>query len=188
MAKIFEQRCKQLYPRDLLMSTVPTKKGGRRPVGILRRSQRFEKEKNCSSLSIDFVWVLPEFRSCGLGRQLMGVGLVAGKPKPVRLQVAGSEANTAAVGLYSSLGFEWAEDAPEKTEMVLSAERAEVATRLIAERAAARALPSLPPPRCVSASMRVEAGKVRLALKFVPAAFAPPAVIAPPALVAVKSV
>ena len=140
MAKIFDHRCKQLYPRDLLVATIPTRKGGRRPVGILRRSQRFDKEKMRSALSIDFVWVLPEFRSCGLGRQLMGAGLVSGKPKDVRLQVAGSEANTAAVGLYSSLGFVWAEDAPDKTEMILSAERAAATTAVIT----ARATP--PPP------------------------------------------
>ena len=29
MAKIFEHRCKQLYPRDLLVATVQTRKGGR---------------------------------------------------------------------------------------------------------------------------------------------------------------
>lgn len=194
MAKIFETRCKQLYPRDLLVATVPTKKGGRRPAGILRRSQRFDKEAGCACLSVDFVWVLPEFRACGLGRQLMGAGLVSGKPKDVRLQVAGSEANTAAVGLYTSLGFSWAEDAPPKTEMLLTAEGAAAAVEAIA-RAAARQgapIPTLPPTpptmaaRAVSASVRAQPDgsvRVRLAAE----AAAPLTVLGPPGAVAARA-
>ena len=114
------------------VATVPTKRGGRRPAGILRRSFKFDKEANRSIIYVDFVWVFPEFRGCGLGRQLMGAGLVVGKPKDVRLQVAGSDENRAAVGLYTSLGFAWAKDAPERTEMVCSAELAADAARRIA--------------------------------------------------------
>ena len=121
------------------VATVPTKRGGRRPAGILRRSFKFDKEANRSIIYVDFVWVFPEFRGCGLGRQLMGAGLVVGKPKDVRLQVAGSDENRAAVGLYTSLGFAWAKDAPERTEMVCSAELAADAARRIARG------PGLPP-------------------------------------------
>ena len=98
LAKIFERRDKQLWPRDLLVAYLPTKRTGKpRAVGLLRRSFIFDKEKNSRALSIDFVWVLPEVRSCGCGRQLMAAGIVCGKPKDVHLQVAGSEDNKAAV-------------------------------------------------------------------------------------------
>ena len=125
LAKIFERRDKQLWPRDLLVAYLPTKRTGKpRAVGLLRRSFIFDKEKNSRALSIDFVWVLPEVRSCGCGRQLMAAGIVCGKPKDVHLQVAGSEDNKAAVALYTSLGFEWDTSAPKHTEMILSAEHA----------------------------------------------------------------
>ena len=60
IAKIFESRDKQLFPRDLLVATVPTRKGGRRPVGVIRRTLRFNQKKRTTDLSIDFVWVMPE--------------------------------------------------------------------------------------------------------------------------------
>ena len=123
MSKIFEHRCKQLYPRDILVAYVPSKKNPNkgRAVGVLRRSFTFDKIKGCSTLTIDFVWVMPDVRGCGCGRALMAAGLVAGKPKDVHLQVAGSQENKTAVALYSSLGFEWDEDAPDHTEMFLPA-------------------------------------------------------------------
>ena len=128
LRKIFDNRDRQLFPRDLLVASVPSrKKGRRRPIGLLRRSFTFDKEKSCRALTIDFVWVLPEFRSCGIGRQLMSAGLLVGKPKDVHLQVAGSDDNRAAVALYSSLGFRWDEAAPKHTEMLLEADRVEAA-------------------------------------------------------------
>merc|ERR1711998_709726 len=102
---------------------------------------------------------MPEFRSCGLGRLLMGAGLIAGKPKDVRLQVAGSDGNKAAVGLYSSLGFQWADDAPEHTEMVLSAEQAERAVSTVA----ARLVPPVSAPH-VATLVGVAKGKAVLQL------------------------
>jgi len=157
ISKVFESRDKQLFPRDLLVATVPTKKkGGRRPIGVIRRSMLFDKKKRSTDLSIDFVWVLPDYRSCGMGRQLMAAGLISGKPKTVHLQIAGSEANTAALGLYTSLGFVWEEheeNAKEKTEMVLKAELAEQAVANVA----AAGKPPLPLPR-VSSELAVESG------------------------------
>ena len=169
IAKIFESRDKQLFPRDLLVATVPTRKGGRRPVGVIRRTLRFNQKKRTTDLSIDFVWVMPDYRSCGMGRQLMGAALVSGKPKDVYLQIAGSEANKAALGLYTSLGFVWEqheETAKEKTEMILVAELAEAAvSKLAARRTAtgAASLPAPPPPaygaaRLVTVRLIVEMG------------------------------
>lgn len=122
---ILANRDKQLYPRDLLVAYVPTKskKGtGQRAVGILRRSLKYDKEKNRSSVYIDFVWVMPEARGQRVGKKLLLEGIVAGKQKDVRLMVAGSDSNRAACALYESVGFRWDEDAPPKTEMVLNAE------------------------------------------------------------------
>ena len=122
---IFSSRDKQLYPRDLLVAYVPTKsrKGGSglRAVGILRRSLKYDKEKNRSSVYIDFVWVMPECRGQQVGKRLLLTGIVVGKQKDVRLMVAGSEANKAACRLYESVGFRWDETAPPKTEMLLDA-------------------------------------------------------------------
>ena len=122
LAGIFSSRDKQLYPRDLLVAYVPTKgkKGsGQRAVGILRRSLKYDKEKNRSSVYVDFVWVMPECRGQQVGKRLLLAGVVVGKQKDVRLMVAGSEANRAACRLYESVGFRWDEAAPPKTEMVL---------------------------------------------------------------------
>ena len=155
LSKIFESRCKQLYPRDLMVATVTTKKGGKRPIGVLRRSMQFDKKKRSADLYIDFVWVLPDYRSCGLGRHLMGAGLVTGRPKDVRLQLAGSEANKAALGLYQSLGFVWdsgQETAKEKTEMVL---RADLAAQTVAKIDASRAQPCPPAPAPTLTPVRV---------------------------------
>ena len=137
--------------RDLLVAYLPAKKAGKlRAVGLLRRSLVFDKEKNSKALSIDFVWVMPEVRACGCGRQLMAAGLTCGKPKDVHLQVAGSEDNKAAVGLYSSLGFVWDENAPKKTEMVLEADKVvEAAEKAKARRKEPQAQPvatPTPPP------------------------------------------
>ena len=67
---MFHTRDKQLFPRDLLVACVPTrrcaKSGGRRPVGILRRTLKYDKKRNRSSIYIDFVWVMEEQR----GRQV----------------------------------------------------------------------------------------------------------------------
>ena len=169
IAKIFESRDKQLFPRDLLVATVPTRKGGRRPVGVIRRTLRFNQKKRTTDLSIDFVWVMPDYRSCGMGRQLMGAALVSGKPKDVYLQIAGSEAIKAALGLYTSLGFVWEqheETAKEKTEMILVAELAEAAVSKLAARltaTGAASLPAPPPPaygaaRLVTVRLIVEMG------------------------------
>ena len=142
--KIFENRDRQLYPRDLLVASVPSrKKGKRRPIGILRRSFCFDPVKKSRALTIDFVWVLPEFRSCGIGRQLMSAGLIAGKPKDVHLQVAGSDDNHAAVALYTSLGFRWDEAMPKHTEMLLEAERVEAAAAAFGNFASRAGTPSV---------------------------------------------
>ena len=121
--KVLEARDRQLWPRDLLVAQVTSKKGNPRPIGLIRRSFTFDKLKNCRVLTIDFVWVLPEFRGCGIGRHLMAAGMIAGKPKDVHLQVAGSDDNKAAVNLYTSFGFRWDEAAPKKTEMLLEADK-----------------------------------------------------------------
>ena len=149
--KIFERRDREIFPRDLLVAYLPAKKAGKlRAVGLLRRSLVFDKEKNSKALSIDFVWVMPEVRACGCGRQLMAAGLTCGKPKDVHLQVAGSEDNKAAVGLYSSLGFVWDENAPKKTEMILEADKVvEAAEKAKARRKEPQAQPvatPTPPP------------------------------------------
>merc|ERR1712087_733016 len=90
---------------------------GRRVVGMLRRSMRFDKEAGRASLYIDFIWVVPEMRGRQIGRQLLLEGLLVGKQKDVRLMVAGSGANKAAVGLYQSLGFHWTDST--ESEMLL---------------------------------------------------------------------
>ncbi|KAL1499593.1 hypothetical protein AB1Y20_011792 [Prymnesium parvum] len=121
---IFVHRDKQLFPRDLLVAYAPSKsrKGsGRRAVGILRRSLKYDKEKQRTSIYIDFVWVMPECRGQRAGKRLLLEGIVVGKQKDVRLLVAGSEANKAACRLYESVGFRWDECAPPKTEMLLNA-------------------------------------------------------------------
>lgn len=103
-----KDRCKQLYPRDLPCVEVPTKRGGYRPVGMLRRTLRFHKELRCSQVVIDFIYVLKSHRGMGLGRKLLERGMVAGKKaKPCTLLVAGSEDNVTAVKLYESMGFTW---------------------------------------------------------------------------------
>ena len=142
LCKVFEARCRQLYPRDLLVAYVPSKKGSPRAVGVVRRSQGFDKAANRATVSIDFVWVMPDFRSCGLGRALMAEAMVSGRPKDVHLQVAGSENNTTAVALYSSLGFVWDDAAPKFTEMVLRAEMVESAVAKARANAGARAAPA----------------------------------------------
>ena len=194
IAKIFESRDKQLFPRDLLVATVPTRKGGRRPVGVIRRTLRFNQKKRTTDLSIDFVWVMPDYRSCGMGRQLMGAALVSGKPKDVYLQIAGSEANKAALGLYTSLGFVWEqheETAKEKTEMILVAALAEAAVSKLAARCTATGVASLPAPpppayvaaRLVAVRLIVEMGRrvvVRLTPITTPPTAAEPTGVATP--------
>lgn len=141
LASVFDERDKQLSPRDLLIAWVPSKSrrakqqaaaggvvggakqqvvAGRRVVGMLRRSMRFDKEQGRASLYIDFIWVVPECRGMQIGRQLLLHGLLLGKQKDVRLMVAGSDANKAAVGLYSSVGFRWTDSS--QSEMLLEAE------------------------------------------------------------------
>lgn len=161
MSKIFEARDKQLFPRDILVATVPTKKGGERPIGLIRRSFCFNKAENSRELYIDFVWVMPEFRGCGVARGLLSQGVLVGRPKDVHLQVAGSEANTAAVGLYKSFGFVWDEHAPDKTEMILSADLAATAA------AAAPSQHRVPRmPARVAADLQLSAcGRVALVLR-----------------------
>lgn len=106
---LLDSRCKQLFPRDLLVATVPTAGGGKRIVGMLRRTQRFLKEERRSMIVVDFVYVLRSHRGLGIGRQLLVEGMLSGKkPKPCSLLVAGSENNVVAVKLYESLGFRWA--------------------------------------------------------------------------------
>ena len=120
LTKIFEKRDKQLSPRDLLVAYVPTKRGGLRAAGLLKRSLKFDARRG-SHICIDFVWVLSDFRRHGIGRRLLMDGLLAGRPKPVRLLVAGSEENVRAVGLYESLGFRWVDRM--MNDMVLEAKQ-----------------------------------------------------------------
>jgi hypothetical protein len=59
IAKIFESRDKQLFPRDLLVATVPTRKGGRRPVGErgsarASRDSRFGRGEVAAELLVEF--------------------------------------------------------------------------------------------------------------------------------------
>lgn len=124
---LFDKRDKQLVPRDLLAAYLPTRRSGRTPeagdvfrrraVGILRRSLKFDRARHCSSLYIDFVWVTKEARGLQIGRRLLAAGIRLGKQKDVRLLVAGSDDNLAAVRLYESVGFRWT--SPLKTEMLL---------------------------------------------------------------------
>ena len=120
ITKILEKRDKQLFPRDLFVAYVPTKRGGLRAAGLLKRSLKFDARRG-SHLCIDFVWVLSDFRRLGIGRRLLMEGLVAGRPKAVRLLVAGSDNNYRAVGLYESLGFRWVDR--NMNDMMLEAEQ-----------------------------------------------------------------
>ena len=63
-------RDKQLFPRDLLVAYVPTRRGGLRAAGILKRSLKFDARRG-SHICIDFVWVLSDFRRQGVGRRLL---------------------------------------------------------------------------------------------------------------------
>ena len=110
LRETFDVRCKQLYPRDIILAQAPTRKGGVRTVGALRRSLRWCKEEARRIVHIDFVYVLRSHRGQGVGRKLLECAMLHGsKIKPVALVVAGSEANVSAVGLYESLGFCWVE-------------------------------------------------------------------------------
>ena len=126
---IFEKRDKQLLPRDLLAAFLPTRRStrtgaaaaasgavARRAVGILRRSLKVDKRGRCS-LFIDFVFVSQEARGLHIGRALLNAGIRLGKQKDVKLSVAGSDQNLAAVKLYESVGFRWTSE--QKTEMLL---------------------------------------------------------------------
>ena len=119
LASIFDVRCKSMFPRDLVVAYVPTKKS-RRAVGFVRRTQKFDKTQNRATIYIDFLWVLPEYRGTGIGRTLLLAGLACGRAKDVRLLVAGSDENKVAVKLYESVGLRWEDET--KTEMVLPAE------------------------------------------------------------------
>lgn len=125
LASLFDQRDKQLYPRDLLVAWATSKRGKSRAVGIIRRSLKFDKKLNSSSLYIEFVWVFPECRGQHLGRMLLHAGLLIGKPKDVRLVVAGSVNNLVAIRLYESVGFAWTDSSC--SEMLLTAEEAQSA-------------------------------------------------------------
>ena len=122
ITKILEKRDKQLFPRDLFVAYVPTKRGGLHAAGLLKRSLKFDARRG-SHLCIDFVWVLSDFRRLGIGRRLLMQGLLAGRPKAVRLLVAGSDNNYRAVGLYESLGFRWVDR--NMNDMMLEAEQVE---------------------------------------------------------------
>ena len=67
------------------------------------------------------MWVAKDARGLQIGRRLLTAGLRLGKPKDVRLLVAGSEENPAAVGLYESVGFHWTSEL--RSEMVLEKSR-----------------------------------------------------------------
>eukprot|EP00965_Chrysotila_dentata_P037360 1242930-Pleurochrysis_carterae.AAC.1 len=146
LQSIFEERDKQLFPRDLLVAWVPTRKAskvqsgsmdvtvpdasgaaqaGRRAVGILRRSLRFDKASNRASLYIDFVWVMPEMRGMQIGKKLLLQGILLGRQKDVKLLVAGSKKNHVASSLYESVGFRWTDFS--HTEMVLEASQVHAA-------------------------------------------------------------
>jgi len=138
---IFKDRCKQLYPRDLLCVQVPTKKGGLRPVGMLRRTLRFNKQLGCNQVVIDFLYVLKSHRGMGLGRRLLEAGMLSGKkPKPCKLLVAGSEENVVAVKLYESLGFSWCSEL--RTDMSAPA----AAVEALMSRSGVLAIPPPPAP------------------------------------------
>ncbi|KAJ1621666.1 hypothetical protein T492DRAFT_846893 [Pavlovales sp. CCMP2436] len=126
----FEKRDRQLFPRDLLLALTPTKKGGFRTVGVLRRSLRYNKEENRRIVYVDFIYVLKSNRGQGIGRKLLECAMLFGKvTKPVGLIVAGSESNVPATALYKSLGFQWVDDtcaemlAPESAVVQLAAMR-----------------------------------------------------------------
>ena len=69
ITKILEKRDKQLFPRDLFVAYVPTKRGGLRAAGLLKRSLKFDARRG-SHLCIDFVWVLSDFRRLGIGNSV----------------------------------------------------------------------------------------------------------------------
>lgn len=108
MRETLEVRCRRLFPRDLIVAQVPTKKGGLRVVGVLRRSLRWCKVESRCIVYVDYLYVMRSHRGQGIGRKLLESAMLYGrKPKPVGLMVAGSEANVCAVALYESVGFGW---------------------------------------------------------------------------------
>jgi len=149
---ILDMRDRQLYPRDLLVAWVPARRGGQRPAGVVRRSLKFDKAAGRSSLHVDFVWVAPEFRGQQIGRALLVESLLFGKPKDVRLEVAGSVSNLVAIRLYESLGFRWTD--AFCAEMLLSAEQARAAAEAYEREAPSRPAgrPGGPPSSAASAA------------------------------------
>ena len=136
--KIFENRDRQLYRCRSPGRVVPSRKKGTH--WHTGRSFCFDPVKKSRALTIPF-GCCPG--SCGIGRQLMSAGLIAGKPKDVHLQVAGSDDNHAAVALYTSLGFRWDEAMPKHTEMLLEAERVEAAAAAFGNFASRAGTPSV---------------------------------------------
>ena len=149
---ILDVRDRQLYPRDLLVAWVPARRGGQRPAGVVRRSLKFDKAAGRSSLHVDFVWVAPEFRGQQIGRALLVESLQFGKPKDVRLEVAGSVSNIVAIRLYESLGFRWTD--ASHAEMRCAAEHARAAAEAYEREAPSRPAgrPGGPPSSAASAA------------------------------------
>ena len=73
ITKILEKRDKQLFPRDLFVAYVPTKRGGLRAAGLLKRSLKFDARRG-SHLCIsgrDYRFRRWAFELASRGRQLI---------------------------------------------------------------------------------------------------------------------
>ena len=83
-------------------------------------------------------------------RALLVESLQFGKPKDVRLEVAGSVSNIVAIQLYESLGFRWTD--ASCAEMLLSAEQARAAAEAYEREALSRPAGRGPPSSAASAA------------------------------------
>jgi len=100
---IFRQRCKSMYPHDLLVA-----KKDKVQIGLIRRSLKYDTANKSRYLYINFFYILPEHRGNGYGSPLLESGITYGKyNKAVRLHVLNGENNETACHLYQKFGFEW---------------------------------------------------------------------------------
>lgn len=81
--------------------------GGPKEVGCAVFTQHYSTYSGNSSLYLEDLFVLPEWRSCGVGRELMayGAGLAQSRGYP-RMEWSVLDWNDPAIGFYENLGAE----------------------------------------------------------------------------------